>query len=304
MSAAINRMEVLLIGRYFCDLIFSGLPQFPRLGHEVYSRGFNLAPGGAANAAIALSRLGLKAAWPCAFGSDPFSQFVKTALIKEGVNADLFSDLPNPLFRITAAFSFENERAFLSYCDPAPEINFAEIIQSTKPQWVYITHLLIGNELEEIVKASRSVNASIFMDCQAHHTSIGDPAVIKALQSVDVFSPNAQEARDLTGKNNDESALQELARLTPLVIIKRGSMGCLAGLEGETLFSEAIPADVKDTTGAGDNFNSGFLFGRIKGFILSQSLRIANICGGLSTEGYGGSTASPAPDQIQKFLRM
>ena len=67
------------------------------------------------------------------------------------------------------------------------------------------------------------------MDCQAHHLSTDDPAVINALQGVDVFSPNAQEAQDLTGKNTIESALEELARLMPLVIIKLGSRGCLAG---------------------------------------------------------------------------
>ncbi len=104
------------------------------------------------------------------------------------------------------------------------------------------------------------------MDCQAHHFSIGDPAVINALQSVDVFSPNAQEAQDLTGKNTIESALEELARLIPLVIIKLGSTGCLTRQGEQVISTEAIQVEVKDTTGAGDNFNCGFLYGQIKRF--------------------------------------
>lgn len=294
--------DVLLVGRYFCDLVFIGLPEFPRLGHEIYSHELKLVPGGVATPAIALSRLGLNVAWPCEFGSDPFSQFVKTELIKEGVNQDFFKDLPNPLLRITVAFSFDNERAFLSYIDPLPKLPYAEIIRKTNPKWVYITHLLIGSELDEIVLAVRSVNAKIFMDCQAHQSAITDPVVINALRSVDVFSPNAEEASVLTGKENIESALEELTRLTPLVIIKQGSRGCLARQAGVVMHSDANPVDVKDTTGAGDNFNCGFLYGQIKGYPLDQTLRIANICGGLSTRGYGGSAASPTSVEINDWL--
>jgi sugar/nucleoside kinase (ribokinase family) len=59
---------------------------------------------------------------------------------------------------------------------------------------------------------------------------------------------------------------------------------------------------VVDTTGAGDNFNSGFLFGQINGFSLANSLRIANICGGLSVEGFGGASTSPTREQALALL--
>ena len=54
-----------------------------------------------------------------------------------------------------------------------------------------------------------------------------------------------------------------------------------------------IHVQVVDTTGAGDNFNCGFLCGQVRGFSLADSLRMGNICGGLSTQGYGGTTTSP-----------
>ena len=47
------RSDVFLVGQYFLDLIFAGLSEVPRLGHEIYSRGFHMLPGGIANAAIA-----------------------------------------------------------------------------------------------------------------------------------------------------------------------------------------------------------------------------------------------------------
>ena len=87
-----NNKGVLLVGRYFCDLVFTDLPEMPRLGHEVYARKFDIVPGGVATPAIALSRLDINVVWPCDFGSDPFSQFVKSEALTEGVSGLWFSD--------------------------------------------------------------------------------------------------------------------------------------------------------------------------------------------------------------------
>jgi sugar/nucleoside kinase (ribokinase family) len=290
--------DVYLIGRYFCDLVFTGLPEMPRLGHEVYCNDFRLVPGGTANPAIALSRLGLNVAWPCEFGSDPFSHFVKGELIKERVNQEFFTDIEKPSIHITVAFSFQNERSFLSYKDPIHQVAHEEFIRKANPKWVYITHLMMGDEQEKIIHAAHDVGAKVFMDCQAHNKTLGDKKVVEALRRVDVFSPNAEEALVLTGKNSILAALTELAKITPLVIIKQGSDGCIACQAGEVISSKAISVNVKDTTGAGDNFNCGFLFGQIKKFSLADSLHVANICGGLSTRGYGGSETSPSEIEL------
>ena len=295
--------DVFLIGRYFSDLVFTGLPEMPRLGYEVYCKDFRLVPGGAANSAIALSRLGLNVAWPCEFGSDLFSQFVKGELIKERVDQDYFSDSENPSIHITVAFSFQNDRSFLSYMDPIRHPAHHKIIRKVHPGWIYITHLMQGNELKEIESAARDVGARIYMDCQAHASSLNDKNVTEALRRVDVFSPNAEEALALTGKKKLYSALTELAKFVPQVIIKCGSEGCIASQAGEVISSGAISVDVKDTTGAGDNFNCGFLFGQIKKYSFVDSLRIANICAGLSTRGLGGSETSPSAAELADWFR-
>ncbi len=299
-----NRYDVFLIGNYFSDLVFTGLPEMPRLGYEVYCEEFKHMPGGAANSAIALSRLGLKIAWPCEFGSDPFSQFVKGELIKEGVDPAYFSDSSHPSVNITVSFSFENDRSFVSYMDPLRPQALQELIRKVRPRWICITHLLMGDELGEIASAASEIGAKIYMDCQAHKKSLTDKDVAAALKRVDVFSPNAEEALALTGKDDPGSALTELAGHTPSVIIKCGSNGCLASRAGEMFSSSAIPVDVKDTTGAGDNFNCGFLFGQINNYSFKESLRIANICAGLSTQGFGGSETSPKAAELADWLLL
>lgn len=285
----VHDYDVLLTGRYFCDLVFTCLPEFPRLGHEVYSREFHLVPGGVFTPAVTLTRLGLRTAWPCEFGSDPFSRFVQEEALKAGVDSSLFTQSDKPSLRITVAFSFGEERAFLSYIDPLPEIPYAEIIRQARPKWVYITHLMTGEAQQAIIRAARDVGARVYMDCQAHHTTLKESETREAIARVDVFSPNREEALSLTGEASIEAALGKLSELVNTAIIKDGAEGCLCGTEGKVIKAPGIEVEVADTTGAGDNFNCGFIYGQIKDYSLEESLRIGNICGGLSVSAIGGS---------------
>lgn len=294
--------DILLDGGYFCDLVFTGLPELPRLGHEIYSRHFNLIPGGAFNSAVALHRLGLRVAWPCAFGSDPFSQYVRENALKEGLDAAFFSQTGQPSLHITVAFSFNEERAFLSYSDPYTDLPLREVLQQLRPPWLYLSHLAFGDAYLELMAEAHRLGSRIYMDCQAHDRRLEDAAIAQALRAVDVFSPNADEARRLTGLQDVEEAARALADYCPLIIIKLGAQGCLCQQGGETLRVPAIQVNVTDTTGAGDNFDSGFLCGQLRGFSLRDSLCIANICGGLSTQGYGGTSSSPTWNQVKRFL--
>ena len=282
--------DVLLVGRYFCDLVFTGLPELPRLGHEVYSREFHLVPGGVYTPALTLTRLGISVIWPSAFGSDPFSQFVKNRALEEGVDGTFFSDLPEPSLRITVAFSFSGERAFLSYMDPNPHLPYSDLLRIHKPKWLYITHLVVGNELSDLVQAARDNRTKIYMDCQANDLTVEDQALINAINSVDIFSPNLEEAKRLARTNDPESALDILGDYADTLIIKLGRDGCIFKQGKNVVRSKAIPAVVVDTTGAGDNFNCGFLFGQINGFSMEESLHLGNICGGLSVQSHGGAS--------------
>jgi len=297
------RSDVFLVGQYFLDLIFAGLSEVPRLGHEIYSRGFHMLPGGIANAAIALHRLGLDLVWPVQFGNDLFSQTVKAEALREGINGDHFSDIAQASIRITAAFSTQNERGFLSYTDPLPIYAYSDLIRETKPQWIYVSHLLCGEQFQDLITSGRSVHAKIFMDCQAHHHTIDEDEIRKALRQVDIFSLNRAEAAVLTSKSQIKDMLQALSSFAPVVVIKDGANGSYLRKGSKVIHAPAEKVDVVDTTGAGDNFDCGFLFGRIKGYSWKESLQIGNICGSYSVQGYGGSSTSPTEHQLLKTLQ-
>jgi sugar/nucleoside kinase (ribokinase family) len=140
------------------------------------------------------------------------------------------------------------------------------------------------------------------MDCQCVAATLATPGLAESLRQVDIFAPNASEALQLTGAATVEEALARLAELTPLVIVKRGSEGAIAQAGGRVARAPGIAVDVFDTTGAGDCFNAGFLYGQLHGLPLEASLRCGNICGGLSTTARGGA-AAPSAAQVEEWLR-
>src|SRR5215211_1997953 len=113
--------------------------------------------------------------------------------------------------------------------------------------------------------------AVVFMDAQVHdNATLTDPDVVAALQSIDFFAPNQREALQLTGEQGAELALQRLAELTPTVVIKLGAEGAIAQSQGQRVRMPGLAVSAIDTTGAGDNFDCGFLYGWLQGYALED----------------------------------
>lgn len=288
--------DILLFGSYFCDLIFTGLPEMPRLGAEIFGRDVAVVPGAAFTTALACHRLGVRVGWSCDFGSDFFSRFVLDAAREAGLPDELFRVHPFPVRRVTVSLSFPHDRSFVSVVDGVAPVSPADLVMRHRPRAVLLSHLEYGEAQRALVEAAREVGALMYMDCQHSGATLETPGVADALQQVDMFAPNETEALQLTGAETLDEALERLAALTPLVIVKRGERGAVARAAGRTMSMPALPVDVVDTTGAGDCFNAGFLFAHLAGRPLEQCLRAGNICGGLSAAAYGGAGL---PDRAQ-----
>jgi sugar/nucleoside kinase (ribokinase family) len=294
--------DVLLLGGYFCDLIFTGLPEMPRLGAEVYGSAFDMVPGAAYTTALALRRLELRAGWACDFGDDFFSQFVLDAARRAGLDSSLFRMHAGPVRRVTAALSFPHERAFVSFADELASASAIPLIAQHQPRAVLLSGLWYGPEHADLCAAAHAAGALVYMDCQCSAATLATPGLAESLRCVDIFAPNASEALQLTGAATVDAALAQLATLTPLVIVKCGADGVMAQAGAEVAHASGISVDVFDTTGAGDCFNAGFLYGHLRGLPLGTSLRCGNICGGLSTTARGGA-AAPSAAQVEEWLR-
>lgn len=291
--------EVLLTGEYYCDLIFAGLPGVPRLGAELVARDLSVLPGGTYNIALALTRLGLDTHWAADFGSDLFSGLVLEQAARDGLSPLLFNRLDQPLRRVTSVFSADGDRGFLTYGDGAIVPPPAGTLDRVRPNWLLQT-FRFEPEWLAFMRDAKAGGAKLFADCRGGDFSLDTPGVREFLSLVDVFSPNEYEAMALTGTQHPKKAAALLAELVPIVAIKRGAAGALVSDRGRWIKVAAPTVAVKDTTGAGDTFNGGFLYGLCTGRCTEEAAELAVLAGSLSVTDYG-TLAAPTVAALKKF---
>lgn len=124
------------------------------------------------------------------------------------------------------------------------------------------------------------------------------------LARTDVFLPNETEACAITGAADPLAALNIPAQRVPTVALKRGSAGSSAQRAGETVCAPALLVDAVDTTGAGESFDGGFLYGVLRGRPLEDCLRLANARGALSTRCRGGTDGQPTPAEAASYAGL
>jgi sugar/nucleoside kinase (ribokinase family) len=298
-----HSIEVVIFGDYFCDLIITGLSEIPRLGADVFGDAMEIAPGGAYILAIALHRLGVRVRWAARLGNDLFSQFLKGEAEREGLDTTLFQYFPKPFRSVSISFSFTHDRGFISYIDPEPASLPWKLIETHKPRWVVNAPFDGSAESLRFVEYVHQHNGRIFTDCQYVTLTLDEPGITELLRAIDIFAPNQSEACQLTGESDPEKAAARLAEFCPLVVVKCGADGAIARSGSWVWHSPAIQVEVKDTTGAGDSFNAGFLAAHLRGEPLETCLRYGNICGGLSVTQRGGASAAPTLAALKKYLQ-
>jgi sugar/nucleoside kinase (ribokinase family) len=300
--------EVIVIGSYSVDLIFSGTSEFPQLGKDVASTDFNMTPGEAFITAVSMHRLGIKVGWAADFGNDDFSRFALNCAREEGLDESLFVMHERPYRRTSVAISYPDENAYLTYYDPDPQFPAAlSALKKSQAKVIYLPGLYYGPLLDVGIKLINLKKMKMVMDGNSSKGNIlgksrGSTAIRRAINNTDIFLPNAHEARRLTGEMDLELAIRRLGELCPLVVIKDGSNGSLAYSNNVTKQVPGIPIRSIDTTGAGDNFNAGFLCAWLDGQSIETCLRWGNITGGLSTTALGGTTRKITYNEVAEIL--
>lgn len=254
MTESTGKPDVLCVGRLYCDLIFTDLPRMPTLGTEVFAECFGAhAGGGAFITAAHLSAMGHRSSLAAMLPSSPFSDLMRSDLEASQVDLSLSASLPEisgP--QLTVAMAQGGDRAFLTRRSGAPFPALCEADLADRR----FRHLHIGEaasllERPEILDVARALNMSISVDC-----GWDDTLEVEMLQPftgrIDVFLPNETEWAALRGKGFDK----DFANLT---VIKKGADGAAALCRSATFDARTEPVEAKDTTGAGDAFNAGFL---------------------------------------------
>jgi sugar/nucleoside kinase (ribokinase family) len=106
-----------------------------------------------------------------------------------------------------------------------------------------------------------------------------------------------------TGEVDLRSALKKLQQVTGsyFVAATLGDRGALAYFRGQYIYSPAFQVECRDTTGAGDAFHGGFIYGLLKGFSVEDTMRFANAVAALKCRSLGARTALPSLAEVEEF---
>ncbi|MQA86847.1 MAG: carbohydrate kinase family protein [Streptosporangiales bacterium] len=294
-------VDVFMAGTVFIDMIFTGLRRLPPPGTELLSEGLGTAPGGIANLAVAMSRLGLSVGLAAAFGDDIFGAYLwRTLAEQEGVDLDWSRRLGGWPTPVTVSFSYDADRSMVTYHQPLPypPEQLAECPPRAKTCVVHI-----DRQVPEWAIRMRAAGTTVFADVGWDPTEAWSSDLLDRLALVDVFLPNAVEAMAYTRTDSPHAALEALAGHVPVVAVKMGEAGAIAidATTGEYARADALPIRPLDPTGAGDVFAAAFVFGSLAGLSLPERLRFANLCAGLSVRHHSGSLGAPCWGEIASF---
>ncbi|MFV8128363.1 PfkB family carbohydrate kinase [Streptomyces syringium] len=289
--------DVYLTGTVFLDIIFTGLDSAPVRGTESWARGMGSSPGGIANMATALARLGLRTSLAAAFGDDMYGEYCWEALSRgEGIDLGLSRTVPGWHSPVTVSMAYEGERTMVSHGHeaPPPGEGGAPAPECPPPARACVALLVPGRQEEWIGTAARR-GSRVFADVGWDETGRWDPSDLADLEHCEAFLPNAEEAMRYTRTDCPRAAARALAEKVPLAVVTMGERGAFAvdSRTGESAEVPAIAVEALDPTGAGDVFVAGFVTGTLAGWPLADRLAFAGLTAALSVQEFGGSLSAP-----------
>ena len=276
------------------DLLFEGLPRIPNEGEELYSRGFSLQMGGGVSATLLnLAGLGVPVRIQTGLGNDMFSDFARRTFASFGVEpynlADGTTGIP---LNISAALLTPSDRTFVSYTDGLP-MDDARIYENSRG--AKIVQMGVGS-----LEAYRRLKAdgAILVFDTGWDDAMSLETYREYLELADYYTPNQKEALKITGTDQPADAARVLTQFFDKVIVKLDKDGCLILEDGQERIIPNIPVVHRDSTGAGDAFLAGFLYGLYHDYSFAQSVLFGNITGGTCVTAVGCRTARLTEDEL------
>lgn len=282
------------------------VPAYPAFDTKIRLTQHQRAAGGqTASAMIGLQRLGLKTAYAGRFGSDDEGSFGIEAGEHEGVNVDYAEVIEGARNQIAFIIIDERsgERTIIWDRDDRLAYQRGEAPLSLAPKGRAL-HLDAHDPpaCVEMAKVARAQGVIVSADIDNIYDGLPE-----LLPLIDILVSSREFPHRLTGISDERASLIELkARYGCGVVgLTKGVQGAVVYCEGQFFESQAfaVPGGCRDTTGSGDAFHSGLLYGFLTGEDLETSLKIANAVAALKCRALGARTALPTLPELNDFLR-
>ncbi len=252
------------------------------------------------NSGVAMARLGLDIGVMSYVGKDAWAAVIRELYIQEKINCDLLLEHPTEATSTTVvAIDPSGERAFY-HCVGAPRQLNAQVFDEHIDQIAQASYLLLGyysllpnlqDDLPEVLAKLRKRGVRTALDAAGAGGKM--QPLDRILPELDVYVPSLAEAENQTGLGDPRKMIDAYRDCGA-----PGVLGVKLGLDGVLLSSKAghyletpicqAPAEVIDTTGAGDNFYGGLLSGLIKGLSLEEAGRLGTAVSACCVTAIGG----------------
>lgn len=243
-------------------------------------------PGGSAcNTIVGIGKLGGNGRFVGKRGKDRFGDLIETDLRKSCVEPMLFeSDLPTG--KVLSIITADKQRSMFTYLGASSEALPGEITEACfeGAAIVHIEGYLTFSEdlMLAVLNAGKDAGATISLDL-ASFTIVEESRDFLELivgDFVDILIANEDEALAFTGKSEETAAIEALSGMADYAVLKVGKQGSYASHAGRILKIEAAgTGSIADTTGAGDLWASGFLYGLVNGYPLDKCGELGSACG-------------------------
>ncbi|HZJ73220.1 MAG TPA: adenosine kinase [Perlabentimonas sp.] len=267
-----------------------------------------LASGGsAANTINGLANLNVETGFIGKVGKDELGNFFYNDMVKATISPTLLKGI-NPTGTALAIVTPDSERTFATSLGAAIELTENDLTDNLFDGYniLHIEGYLVQNHslIERALKLAKSSGLKVSLDLASYNVVEENLEFLTQMVKsyVDIIFANEEEAKAFTNKSPRES-LDLLAEVAEIAVVKLGSQGSLIKSKNEVHKVEVIDVKPIDTTGAGDLYASGFLYGLSKKLSLDKCGQIGSLLSGKVIEVIGPKMDDETWDTIRTRVR-
>ena len=296
------RLDVICFGALNVDKLYK-VNRIASADEESEILDFKESPGGsAANTAVGLAKLGVKTGFIGKVATDREGELLIRAFIDEGVNTD--GIVVSPYGRSGQVIGFVDERGERAlYVDPGVnnslEFNEIDLDYASQADLLHLTSFVGEKSFQSQKKLVEEIpEISVTIDPGMIYARKGLAELRPLIERCLVFFPNEHELKMLTGKDYREGAEILLEEGVKIVAVKLGAQGCYVTDGEEAHLIEPFKVEVVDSTGAGDAFCAGFIYGMIRNKTLKECGILGNFVASRTLTRMGARNGLPTREEL------
>lgn len=304
-----KKWDAFIYGDINVDLVIPNVDHFPLAGQEDIVDTMNTyVGGGAALFTLGIGKLGLNPVFQGTIGDDCYGKFINDELRQKNVDISLLQISKKNKTGISISFTNEKDRSFLTYRGTNAEINLnsIDIDMVQKAKHIHVTGYEGSKNHRQyfdlLKKVKETNNTTVSFDVGWDSTGEWYEEIVELFPYIDVLFMNEIEAIHYGRKDSAKEAIAEFSKHCKIAVAKLGKKGSIAYAEGNYYQAASYQVKAVDTTGAGDSFNAGFIYGFLKGKEIKDCLKCGNGCGAMSVTALGGNTGFPTEAELINFI--